>query len=78
MGWLAWERLFNIYSFFNKYLLTKLGLYTYDIPVPGPHIGSGKTPPKKQEIKKHSQEKREETLRRATEERISLQDGQKQ
>jgi len=22
-------------------------LYTYDIPVPGPHIGSGKTPKKK-------------------------------
>jgi len=22
-------------------------LYTYDIPVPGPHIGSGETPPKK-------------------------------
>jgi len=32
-------------------------LYSYDIPVPGPHIGSAKTP-----------EKREETIRRATEE----------
>uniref|UniRef100_A0A8C2ZFW0 Thymus, brain and testes associated n=1 Tax=Cyclopterus lumpus TaxID=8103 RepID=A0A8C2ZFW0_CYCLU len=39
-------------------------LYTYDIPVPGPHIESGKTPPKNL----FHRETREETFRRATEE----------
>jgi len=46
-------------------------LYTYDIPVPGPHIGSGKTP-KKIEKKTIHKEKREEPFRRATEEDPSI------
>jgi len=41
-------------------------LYTYDIPVPGPHIGSEKT--LKKYNKSFQREKREETFRRATEE----------
>jgi len=35
-------------------------LYTYDIPVPEPHIGSQKTP----QIKPFHREKREETFRK--------------
>jgi len=38
-------------------------LYTYDIPVPGAHIGSGKTPPKTLDGIK-----REDTFKKDTEE----------
>jgi len=44
-------------------------LYTNNIPVPGPHIASGKTPQKKE--KPFHRERREETFRRATEEEPS-------
>jgi len=47
------------------------GLYklnTYDIPVPGPHIGSEKTPKTEKNL---YGVKREETFRRATEENPS-------
>jgi len=41
-------------------------VYTSDIPVPGPHIGSGKT--SRNRKNPFTWKKREETFRRATEE----------
>ena len=73
-----WQTLFNsiqfiLYSPKSQIQICLWGLnslYTYDIPVPGPHIGSGKTPPKKISGKTLSQGKKrgEETWGRATEE----------
>jgi len=53
------------FSLAHSHKLTSEGftIYTYDIPVPEPHNGSGQTP--KQPF---PGEKREETFRRATEE----------
>jgi len=43
----AYSIQFILYSPISQICLKEFyNLYTYDIPVPGPHIGSGKTPNK--------------------------------